>query len=188
MVAFLSAAPAGAQGRGGPFSLFRRSPPTGTRPAVPRDHGPSTRQEVAYAGGEPPGTVIVDTQSKYLYLIGSGGRALRYRVGVGREGFGWTGIVQVGAKSEWPAWRPPAEMRRRDPSLPDYVPPGPFNPMGARAIYLHKGGADTLYRIHGTNERGSIGGEASSGCFRLTNTDVMDLYQRVRIGARVVVY
>ena len=155
--------------------------------SIPRDHGPSFRDEVAYETKERPGTVIVDTQTKNLYYVTAANRALRYRIGVGREGFGWTGIVNVGRKVEWPGWRPPAEMRKRDPSLPEYVPPGPYNPLGARAIYLHKNGADTLYRIHGSNDPSTIGGNVSSGCFRMTNTDVLDLYQRMRIGAKVIV-
>jgi len=155
--------------------------------SIPRNHGTSFRDEVAYETKAPPGTVIVDTQAKYLYYIVAANRALPYRIGVGREGFGWTGIVSVGRKAEWPDWRPPAEMRKRDPSLPEYVPPGPLNPLGARAIYLHKNGADTLYRIHGTNDPSTIGGNVSSGCFRMTNTDVLDLYQRMRVGAKVIV-
>ena len=155
--------------------------------SIPRNLGPSFRDEVVFETTERPGTVIVDTQTKNLYYISGANRALRYRIGVGREGFGWTGIVNVGRKAEWPDWRPPAEMRQRDPALPEYVPPGPRNPLGARAIYLHKNGADTLYRIHGTNDPATIGGNVSSGCFRMTNTDVLDLYQRMRVGARVIV-
>lgn len=157
------------------------------RQSIPRNLGPSFREEVAYQTTERPGSVIVDTQTKTLYYIIGPNLALRYRIGVGREGFGWTGIVNVGRKAEWPEWRPPAEMRQRDPSLPELVPPGPRNPLGARAIYLHKNGADTLYRIHGTNDPSTIGGNVSSGCFRMTNKDVLDLYQRMRIGARVLV-
>ncbi len=155
--------------------------------SIPRNLGPSFRDDVAFVTNERPGTVIVDTQAKNLYYVTGPNRALRYRIGVGREGFGWTGIVNVGRKAEWPDWRPPAEMRQRDPSLPEYVPPGPLNPLGARAIYLHKNGADTLYRIHGTNDPSTIGGNVSSGCFRMTNTDVLDLYQRMSLGARVIV-
>jgi len=106
--------------------------------SIPRNHGPSFRDEVAYETNTSPGTVIVDTQAKYLFYITGTNRALRYHIGVGREGFGWTGIVNVGRKAKWPDWRPPAEMRKRDPGLPDYVPPGPLNPLGARAIYLYK--------------------------------------------------
>jgi lipoprotein-anchoring transpeptidase ErfK/SrfK len=155
--------------------------------SIPRNLGPSFRDEVAYETKARPGTVIVDTQTKNLYYITGASRALRYRIGVGRQGFGWAGIVNVGRKAEWPDWRPPADMRKRDPSLPEHVPPGPRNPLGARAIYLYKNGADTLYRIHGTNDPSTIGGNVSSGCFRMTNTDVLDLYQRMRIGAQVIV-
>ncbi len=155
--------------------------------SIPRTLGPSFRDEVAFETKERPGTVIVDTQTKNLYYVTGANRALRYRIGVGREGFGWTGTVNVGRKAKWPDWRPPAEMRKRDPSLPEYVPPGPLNPLGARAIYLYKNGADTLYRIHGTSDPSTIGGNVSSGCFRMTNTDVLDLYQRMSLGARVIV-
>ena len=158
------------------------------RSRVPRSLGPVTRQEVAIATAEPAGTILVDTAARILYLVAAPGRALAYRIGIGREGFGWSGTVSVGGKAEWPNWRPPAEMRARDPSLPEHVPPGPLNPLGARALYLHRNGVDTLYRIHGTNETDTIGGRASSGCFRMSNADVIDLFQRVRIGARVVVY
>jgi lipoprotein-anchoring transpeptidase ErfK/SrfK len=170
-------------------SLFtRRDGRAEQRRLVPRDLGPTTRKEIVLSTDERPGTILIDTTDKTLGLIIGPDRALAYRVGIGREGFGWTGRVIIGGKAEWPNWRPPAEMRRRDPGLPDEVPPGPLNPLGARAIYLHKNGADTLYRIHGTNEPGTIGGEASSGCFRLSNADVIDLYDRVRIGSLVIVY
>ena len=106
---------------------------------------------------------------------------------VGRDGFTWSGTVRVGGKAEWPDWRPPAEMRRRDPSLPELVPAGPYNPLGARALYLFDGTRDTLYRIHGTNDFASIGENISSGCFRMTNADVMELYRQVRLGAKVIV-
>ena len=155
---------------------------------IPRDLGPVTRQEVSYATSERPGTILVDTAARTLHLVLAPDRALAYRIGVGRDGFGWSGTVSVGAKAEWPNWRPPAEMRQRDPRLPEHVPPGPLNPLGARAIYLHRGGADTLYRIHGTNETETIGGSSSSGCFRMSNADVIDLYERVRVGAKVVVH
>jgi lipoprotein-anchoring transpeptidase ErfK/SrfK len=171
----------------GDLSTARQSAANQTGYLIPRNHGPSFRDEVAYETQAHPGTVIVDTQAKNLYYITGKNRALRYRIGVGRDGFGWTGVVNVGRKAEWPDWRPPAEMRKRDPSLPEYVPPGPLNPLGARAIYLYKNGADTLFRIHGTNDPSTIGGNVSSGCFRMTNTDVLDLYQRMRVGAEVIV-
>lgn len=154
---------------------------------VPRTLGRSTSAVVSYAGKERPGTVIVDTKSRLLHLVLSQTEARRYTISVGRDGFRWSGTVKVGAKQEWPFWTPPAEMRQRDPSLPESVPPGPFNPLGARAIYLFRGGADTLFRIHGTNDADAIGGNQTSGCFRLTNKDVIDIYQRVEIGAKVIV-
>lgn len=131
---------------------------------------------------------MIDTAQKMLYFVIAPDRALAYRIGVGRDGFGWTGTVTIGRKTEWPDWRPPKEMREREPNLPDLVPAGPLNPLGARALYLYKNGADTLYRIHGTNSADTIGGNVSSGCFRLTNTDAIDLYKRAHIGARVIVY
>lgn len=144
----------------------------------------STRERIAFDSADPPGTILIDTQARWLYLIEPGGFAQRYQVGVGREGYGWFGTETVSAKREWPDWRPPAEMRARRPDLPAFVPGGPANPMGARALYL----GQTLYRIHGSNEPETVGSAASSGCFRMTNTDVIDLYGRVAIGARVRVF
>jgi lipoprotein-anchoring transpeptidase ErfK/SrfK len=137
--------------------------------------------------GEPAGTIVIDTRSRYLYLVQDNGMAQRYGVGVGREGFGWTGTVKVGRKAEWPTWTPPAAMRKRQPYLPVSMPGGPNNPLGARALYLYDGGRDTHYRIHGSNEPWTIGHSVSSGCFRMRNEDVVELYQRVGIGTRVVV-
>ncbi|THK36090.1 L,D-transpeptidase [Ensifer sp. MPMI2T] len=154
---------------------------------VPRDLGPRTGVVVAAAQDYPPGTIIILSDRRTLDLVLSGSRAIRYRIGVGRDGFRWSGVVRVGRKAEWPDWRPPAEMRARAPELPELVPAGPFNPMGARGIYLYRGGADTLYRIHGTNEQSTVGEFASSGCFRMSNADVIDLFDRVKIGATVVV-
>lgn len=141
------------------------------------------RTEVAYQTNEPVGTIIIDTRARYLYLVQPNGRALRYGVGVGRPGFEWKGVKTVSAKKEWPEWRPPDEMRKRQPWLPEHMPGGPNNPLGARAIYL----GSTLYRIHGSNEPSTIGSAVSSGCFRMRNQDVMDLYPRVKVGTRVVV-
>ncbi len=141
------------------------------------------RQIVAYRTNERPGTVIINTGEKFLYLVLPGNRALRYGVGVAREGFEWTGTNRVSAKREWPGWTPPAEMRLREPDLPAYMPGGLDNPLGARALYL----GSTLYRIHGTNLPLTIGQNISSGCIRLTNQDVEDLYERVRLGAKVIV-
>ncbi len=154
---------------------------------VPRNLGQRTAVMVSYPNKEKAGTVVVDTRARFLYLVSTMTEARRYTISVGRDGFRWSGVVKVGAKQEWPFWTPPAEMRQRDPSLPDSVPPGPFNPLGARAIYLYRGGADTLFRIHGTNDAAGIGGNQTSGCFRLTNADVMDFYQRIEIGAKVIV-
>ncbi|MER9071617.1 L,D-transpeptidase [Mesorhizobium sp. M0904] len=149
--------------------------------------GPSLRKFVFFQTAEQPGTIIIRKQEKALYLVTREGEALRYQISVGRDGFGWTGTVEVGAKTEWPEWRPPREMRARQPELPKMVPAGPYNPLGARALYLSRDGHDTLYRIHGTNDPSGVGFDGTSGCFRLTNTDVIDLFRRVSVGAKVVV-
>ncbi|MCX7341848.1 MAG: L,D-transpeptidase [Hyphomicrobiales bacterium] len=141
------------------------------------------RQEVAYDGPHRPGTVVIDTPSKFLYLVLENGRALRYGIGVGRPGFEWAGVKSITRKAEWPDWTPPAAMLKRRPDLPRFMPGGPENPMGARAMYL----GSSLYRIHGTNEPHTIGQAVSSGCIRMTNEDVTDLYNRVRVGMRVIV-
>jgi lipoprotein-anchoring transpeptidase ErfK/SrfK len=147
-------------------------------------------QVVDYATDEAPGTVIIDTGNKFLYYIMKNGLAIRYGVGVGKEGFGWTGTVEVGRKAEWPTWTPPAEMIKRRPELVEYsagMPGGPDNPLGARALYLHDGGRDTMFRIHGTNEPWSIGHNVSSGCIRMLNEHVVELHRVVEIGAKVIV-
>lgn len=146
--------------------------------------GVSSRQRVAYDTREPAGTVLIDTAARRLYFVEGGGWAQSYAVGVGREGFGWRGTEKVSAKRPWPEWRPPADMLTRRPDLPRHMAGGPANPLGARALYL----GSTLYRIHGSNEPESVGQASSSGCFRMTNTDVIDLYARVGIGAKVVVF
>ena len=156
------------------------------RPPLPA-MGPSLRKTVAFETTEQPGTIVIRKGEKALYLVTRQGQALRYQISVGREGFGWTGVVKVGAKTEWPEWRPPREMRARQPDLPEMVPAGPYNPLGARALYLLRDGRDTLYRIHGTNDPKGVGFDGTSGCFRLTNTDVIDLFKRVAVGAKVVV-
>ncbi|MGJ3261858.1 MAG: L,D-transpeptidase [Salinarimonas sp.] len=143
--------------------------------------------EVGYEGSERPGTIIVDTADKHLYLVREGGRAWRYGIGVGRQGFSWSGAARVGRKARWPGWTPPAAMRRRQPELPRHMEGGLDNPLGARALYLYEGGRDTLYRIHGTNEPWSIGEAVSSGCIRMLNQDALHLYERTKIGARVKV-
>ena len=141
------------------------------------------KQVVEYPTKEKPGTIIIDTPNKFLYLVQEDGKALRYGIGVGRPGFEWAGVKAITAKKEWPDWRPPKEMLLRRPDLPEFVPGGPQNPLGARAMYL----GSTLYRIHGSNEPETIGQAVSSGCFRMTNEDVVDLYNRVHVGATVVV-
>lgn len=156
------------------------------RPALP-GMGPSLRKTVRLKSDERPGTIVIDVGTRALFLILGPDSALRYTISVGRDGFGWSGHVTVGEKREWPDWRPPAAMLARDPSLPESVPPGPYNPLGARALYLFRGGKDTLYRIHGTNHPGGVGSDGTSGCFRLTNTDIADLFSRVKIGTEVIV-
>ncbi len=145
--------------------------------------GPFARQLVLFRTNEKPGTVIIHTSERFLYLVQENGRALRYGIGVGREGFQWSGLVKIVRKAEWPDWRPPPEMIERQPYLPRFMAGGPGNPMGARGLYL--GG--TVYRIHGTNQPKTIGHAVSSGCFRLANGDVIDLYERVPVGTKVIV-
>jgi lipoprotein-anchoring transpeptidase ErfK/SrfK len=161
-------------------------------PAIPVSELPRQyqRQVVDYDTREKPGTVIVDTSAKYLYLVMDGGKAMRYGIGVGREGFEWKGTARVAFKREWPTWTPPAAMIKRQPELAQWaggMPPGLSNPLGARALYLYKGGSDTGYRLHGTPEWRSIGRAMSSGCIRLINQDIIDLHARVADGAKVIV-
>ncbi|ABE64408.1 ErfK/YbiS/YcfS/YnhG [Nitrobacter hamburgensis X14] len=141
------------------------------------------KQVVLYRTTEPPGTIIIQTAERHLYLIQGNGRAIRYGIGVGREGFQWQGILNITRKAEWPDWTPPPEMIKRQPYLPRFMAGGPGNPLGARAMYL----GTTVYRIHGTNRPDTIGTAISSGCFRLVNADVADLYDRVPVGTRVIV-
>lgn len=141
------------------------------------------KQLVDYDGKHAPGTLVIDTPNKFLFLVQPGGKAMRYGIGVGRPGFEWAGVKSITMKREWPDWRPPAQMLKRRPDLPRYMPGGPDNPLGARALYL----GSTLYRIHGTNEPHTIGQAVSSGCIRMTNDDVIDLYTRVKVGFRVIV-
>jgi len=145
------------------------------------------RQSVAYSGTEPIGTVLINKAERMLYYIDGPGTALRFGIAVGRDGRRWSGEAIIGRRARWPGWTPTANMRRRDPSLPTHVPGGPRNPLGARALYLYRDGRDTLYRIHGTNEPWSIGQFASSGCIRMLNEHVFELFGTVRDGARVVV-
>jgi lipoprotein-anchoring transpeptidase ErfK/SrfK len=154
------------------------------------------RTTVYYASNEPPGTIIIDPRNRFLYLVQGGGQAIRYGVGVGRQGFGWSGTATIKDKQEWPDWYPPKEMLQRQPELMRQMSElrsgigmagGPRNPLGARAMYLWQGNKDTLYRIHGTFEPWTIGRNVSSGCIRMINQDVIDLYQRTSVGAKVVV-
>jgi lipoprotein-anchoring transpeptidase ErfK/SrfK len=141
------------------------------------------RQLVFFRTPEPPGTIIISTSERFLYLVQGNNRALRYGIGVGRDGFQWSGLLRIARKSEWPDWIPPAEMIDRQPYLPRFMAGGPGNPLGARALYL----GNTVYRIHGTNQPQTIGHAVSSGCFRLVNGDVIDLYGRVPVGTKVIV-
>jgi len=194
---------------GGPTPAAERRPPAGAAPvasrALPDDGATRTaflnpvaqpapdqrdpmdsqfrRQEVAYDGTERPGTIIIDTPHKFLFLVEPDGRALRYGIGVGRPGFEWSGVKTVSRKAEWPGWTPPAEMLLRRPELPEHMDGGPGNPLGARALYL----GSSMYRIHGTNEPETIGKNVSSGCIRMMNQDVIDLYGRVPVGTKVIV-
>ena len=197
---------AAAQGGGGFLEfLFRGpggggAPPANYRPGEPADLGPGMvespndpsravmdprflKQEVGYDGREAPGTIIVNTRERMLYLVQGNGRAVRYGIGVGRPGFTWSGVHHVTNKREWPDWTPPDEMLKRRPDLPRHMVGGPDNPLGARAMYL----GSTMYRIHGSNEPWTIGTQVSSGCIRMRNDDVVDLYGRVKVGTKVVV-
>ena len=145
--------------------------------------GPYARQMVFFRSNEAPGTVVIHSAERFLYVVQPNNRALRYGIGVGREGFQWSGLVQVSRKAEWPDWRPPPEMLQRQPYLPRFMAGGPGNPMGARALYL----GSTVFRVHGTNQPETIGQSISSGCFRLANGDIIALYSRVPLGTKVVV-
>ena len=196
-------APAGAQPLaitdpvGYPLSIFqqvipseralpqRESAPPSEEAADEIDEMPAhlRRQVVSYSGPEAAGTIVIDTPHTYLYFVLGQGRAIRYGVGVGRDGFTWSGTQSIARKQEWPDWNPPAEMIERQPYLPRFMAGGPGNPLGARAMYL----GNSLYRIHGTNAPNTIGKRVSSGCIRLTNEDVEDLFNRVNVGTKVVV-
>ena len=141
------------------------------------------RQVVFFRSNEAPGTIVVHTSERFLYVVQGNGRALRYGIGVGRDGFQWQGLLRITRKQEWPDWTPPPEMIERQPYLPRFMAGGPGNPMGARALYL----GNTIYRIHGTNQPHTIGSAVSSGCFRLVNPEVIDLYERIPVGTKVIV-
>ena len=167
---------------------FAQQPDVGDQPGlVPNDsvqlEPQFQRQVVFYRTTEAPGTIIIQTSERHLYVVQANGRALRYGIGVGRDGFQWQGLLKISRKAEWPDWTPPPEMIERQPYLPRFMAGGPGNPLGARALYL---GA-TVYRIHGTNRPDTIGTAVSSGCFRLVNSDVADLYDRVPVGTKVIV-
>jgi lipoprotein-anchoring transpeptidase ErfK/SrfK len=158
--------------------------PTPTRRPPPFHIDPQFLPHVvAYDGDEQPGTIVIDTPNHFLYLVQADGKAMRYGIGVGRPGFTWSGVHRISAKKEWPDWVPPKEMLKRQPYLPHFMEGGPNNPLGARALYI----GSTLYRIHGSNEPWTIGKNVSSGCIRMRNVDVIDLYGRVKVGAKVVV-
>ena len=160
----------------------------GARSYEPRaERSGGTRHLVSDPTGQPAGAITVDTRARRLYLSLGGGQAMAYGIGVGRRGFEWRGVAHVGRKASWPGWTPPPEMLKRRPDLPRHMNGGIDNPLGARALYLYRGGKDTMFRIHGTNEPDTIGQAVSSGCIRMMNADVIDLYQRVGTGTRVVV-
>ena len=190
LLATCLASTAGQAQHGTPFDLRNVTPMI--EDAEPgREPGPEDksvpevyrRQPVFYRTNEAPGTVIIDTSERFLYLVQGNNTALRYGIGVGRDGFQWNGLLKVTRKAEWPDWTPPAEMIERQPYLPRFMAGGPGNPMGARALYL----GNTVYRIHGTNAPETIGHAVSSGCFRLVNEQTEDLYDRVKVGAKVIV-
>ena len=167
---------------------FAQQPDRGDEPGLVADDSyqldPEWRKQVVYyRTTESPGTIIVSSAERHLYLVQPGGRAIRYGIGVGREGFQWQGLLNITRKAEWPDWTPPPEMIARQPYLPRFMAGGPGNPLGARAMYL----GTTVYRIHGTNRPDTIGTAVSSGCFRLVNADVSDLYDRVPVGTKVIV-
>jgi lipoprotein-anchoring transpeptidase ErfK/SrfK len=167
-----------------PASLQRQSAAPQTQDDEAIDLPPNLRRQIVeYPTREAAGTIVIDTPHTYLYYLLGGGRAIRYGIGVGREGFTWSGTQTIARKAEWPDWNPPPEMIARQPYLPRFMAGGPSNPLGARAMYL----GNTIYRIHGTNAPQTIGTRVSSGCIRLVNADVMDLYSRVNVGTKVVV-
>lgn len=170
--------PSAGQSEFSPTSLVPIAGDEDVQPMIVR-----TSRAVAFETQHPPGTIVISTSTRALHFVTGDGKAIQYRIAVGKDRFAWTGQEKVTRKAMWPDWRPPAEMRKRRPGLPLLVEGGPDNPLGARAIYL----GSTLYRIHGSNEPGTIGQAVSSGCIRLSNEDVIDLYERVRIGAEVIV-
>ena len=172
-----------------PSDIQASAAPYSGQPEPPRDPVRAAtdpkffKQAVAYTGSEKPGTIIIDTPNRFLFLVQDNGTAMRYGIGVGRPGFTWAGEKKISAKKEWPDWTPPPEMLQRQPDLPAWMAGGPSNPLGARAMYL----GSSLYRIHGSNEPWTIGQAVSSGCIRMRNEDVIDLYERVKVGTKVMV-
>ena len=175
--------PSGSEDMVASYNDGRDETENGTRLA--REFPSTTREIVPDPTEEKPGTITVDTQNRYLYLSMPNGQALRYGVGVGREGFTWKGRTRIGRKETWPAWTPPKEMLKRRPDLPRHMSGGEENPLGARAMYLYSGNSDTMFRIHGSNEPWSIGQAVSSGCIRMLNSDVTDLFNHVKVGTTV---
>ena len=167
---------------------YAQQPDVGDQPGLLADDSveldPEYRKQVvSYRSTEAPGTIIISTTERHLYLIQPGGRAIRYGIGVGRDGFQWQGLLSITRKAEWPDWTPPPEMIARQPYLPRFMAGGPGNPLGARAMYL----GTTVYRIHGTNQPQTIGQSISSGCFRLANSEIVDLFARIPVGTKVIV-
>jgi lipoprotein-anchoring transpeptidase ErfK/SrfK len=185
LLACLVAAPVAAQARTPPPETMNIGDEPGrvSTPETVIEDGPYARQMVFFRSNEPPKTVVIHTSERFLYVVMGNNRALRYGIGVGREGFQWAGLQKVTRKAEWPDWTPPPEMIQRQPYLPRFMAGGPGNPMGSRALYL----GSTVYRIHGTNQPETIGQAISSGCFRLANGDVIDLFERVPLGAKVII-
>ncbi|MGU3493567.1 L,D-transpeptidase [Xanthobacteraceae bacterium A53D] len=182
--ALLATAPAHADNRyANPFAALFGMPSAGPYGEPVIGAAPFGRRQVAVDAKYAPGNVVISTSQRRLYYVTAPGRAIEYGVGVGRDGFQWSGVKTVSMKKEWPSWRPPAQMLKRRPDLPRYMPGGLDNPLGARAMYL----GSSLYRIHGSNEPDTIGQAVSSGCIRMTNEDVVDLYNRVKVGAKVYV-
>ena len=177
--------PVGGAGAAAPLQILQIPEQPGYVPTPEEEKLPAEfrPQPVFFRSSEPVGTIVIHTNERFLYLVQGNDRAIRYGIGVGRDGFQWQGLLKISRKQEWPDWRPPAEMIKRQPYLPRFMAGGPGNPLGARALYL----GDTDYRIHGTNQPQTIGTAVSSGCFRLTNPDVTDLFERVPVGTKVVV-
>ncbi len=183
VLGFVSASPTDAEAKQRKELAIQDQPGYVPTPAEERLAPQYRPQPVYFRTNEAPGTIVIHTDERFLYLVQDGGRAIRYGIGVGRDGFQWQGLQKVTRKQEWPDWRPPPEMIQRQPYLPRFMAGGAGNPMGARALYL----GDTVYRIHGTNQPQTIGYAVSSGCFRLVNRDVIDLFDRVPVGTRVVI-